>query len=133
MHLYLARITLHHAALGIRSQAVSWHHVSRDEEFDEEVACIKAAVDAVGYTSSYLERNETNVLSWHSAYIIFISAITLLTGASFMSPPNRTPIQGTIDTAVRMLSNTIYGSWHAKSCYLQFTQVRTYLASLCMT
>lgn len=131
MHFYLAKITLHHHALGMRSQPVPWHHVPPDDEFDEESACIKAAVDAIEYTSSHLEQEEARTIPWHSAYVMFISTVTLLTAASFLDHSDRLSFQGTINTATLVLSNTTYGSWHAKSCYIQFTQVSSALPFLC--
>lgn len=123
MHLYLAQIILYHRALWRRSEPVPWHHVPRADKVDEESACIKAAIDAIGYTSSNLEQDDKKTIPWHSAYIVYISAVTLLTAAPFLDRSDRVTIEGAVRTAMLVLSNATYGSWHAKSCYLQFTQV----------
>lgn len=128
MHLHLAQITLYHCAIGDRSRPVPWHHVPRVNEFKEEAACVQAAVDAVKYTSSQLEQGQTDTISWHSAYIVFISAVTLLAAAVHMNASDHAATHRVISTATMILSNASYGSWHAKSCYIQFIQVSPVLA-----
>lgn len=96
---------------------------SQIDDINKGRACVTAATNAIMYTSMYREQTQVTALSWHSAYVVFISLLTLLVATSFTDALGRHTIQHTIHVAVQTLSTSTYGSSRSKSSYLEFAQV----------
>lgn len=96
---------------------------SQIDDINKGRACVTAATNAIMYTSMYLEHSQVTTLSWHSAYVVFISLLTLLVARSFTDALGRHTLQHTIRLAIQTLSNSTYGSSRSKTLYLDFAQV----------
>lgn len=96
---------------------------SQIDDINKGRACVAAATNAIMYTSMYLEQTQAKTLSWHSAYVVFVSLLALLVATSFTDALGRHTLQHTIRLAVQTLSNSTYGSSRSKSLYLDFAQV----------
>lgn len=96
---------------------------SQIDDINKGRACVIAATNGIMYTSMYLEQTQATTLSWHSAYVVFISLLTLLVATSFTDALGRHTLQHTIRIAVQTLSTSTYGSSRSKSSYLEFAQV----------
>lgn len=96
---------------------------SQIDDINKGRACVTAATNAIMYTSMYLEQTQATILSWHSAYVVFISLLALLVATSFTDALGRHTLQHTIRLAVQTLSSSTYGSSRSKSLYLEFAQV----------
>lgn len=96
---------------------------SQIDDINKGRACIAAATNAIMYTSMHMEQTQVTTLSWHSAYVVFISLLALLVSTSFTDALGRHTLQHTIRIAVQTLSTATYGSSRSKSSYLEFAQV----------
>lgn len=99
---------------------------SRIDDINKGRVCVLAATNAIMKTSMYLEQTRATILSWHSAYVLFISLITLLVASSFADVQCQRILQYTIHVAIQTLISSTCGSSQSKSLYLEFTQVCRY-------
>lgn len=85
-------------------------------------ACITAATKAVTSTATHLERRSATTLSCFSAYILFVSTLTLLIATMFINDMQH-EIDRTVGKAINILQHTMYGGTHSRAAQLEFIQV----------
>lgn len=97
-------------------------HPSDVDDINKGQACTGAATNAIAYISMHLEQSQAPSLPSHSAYLLFISLLTLIVASVFTDDHGRHSFQHTQHVAMQALTNANFGSDRNKIVYLDFTQ-----------
>lgn len=126
MYFRTSQIMLHHRFLLYHSDTLitnDRHHV---KNVNKGRACVMSASIAISSISDRMEMLQTTILTWLSAYTVFISAITLLVATISLDSSDiyaQHTIEHTIRVAVQILKYATYGEGQNKLSYMNFLLV----------
>lgn len=121
-HLFLAQIALYHAFLRQHCESRPTKRPSDVDDINKGQTCTAAATNAITYISMYLEQTQATSLPFHSAYVLFVSLLTLTVASVLADDHGRHGFQHIIYVATRTLTNSNFGSDRTKTHYLEFIQ-----------
>lgn len=97
-------------------------HPSDVDEINQGQACAIAATNAIAYISMYRKQSQASFLPFHSAYVLFVSLLTLMVASAFTDDRGRQHFEQTIQVATQALTNSNFGSSRTKMIYVEFIQ-----------
>jgi hypothetical protein len=126
MYFHLSQIMLHHKFLLHHSQSAPTNDSQHVRNINRGRACVMAASSAISSTSNRMESLQTTILSWLSAYTVFVSTITLLVATIFLENSDvyvKHTIEHTVRVAVQILKHTTYSAGQTRLPYMNFLLV----------
>lgn len=126
MYFRTSQIMLHHKFLLYHSQTLSTNDPQHVRNINQGRTCVMAASTAISSISDRMETLQTTILTWLSAYTVFLSAVTLLVATIALDTSDiysQHTIEHTIRVAVQILKHATYGAGQNRFPYLNFLLV----------
>lgn len=121
--LFIAQISLYHPFLHRHCEPVQMESPSDIDNIIRGQTCTKIATNAIAYITGHLEQSQAACLPFNSAYLLFVSLVTLVIATAFTDVAHRQMFQHSIQLATAALSASSFGRPQTKLIFLEFARV----------